>query len=113
MIGKSKTTRAFDPHEKRALTLRAERLDPKHLVKGKSPFVEAEHSRIQTHAWGKARHYELTMEAPGTAGGKTPATVSVQLNHGDPADDETRLAEIMESNLAPIEIAELEPRAKI
>ncbi len=46
--------------------------------------------RFPTHA---ARFFELTTDS------RLPATIRVQLNHGEPGDDEKRLAEIAEDFL--------------
>lgn len=95
MKGKSETTRPFELHEKRMLKLDKSKLDAKHLDKGKVPSIEAEHSRTDSHAWGKARHYILNNKSK-----KMPET-RVQLNHGNLKNDERRLTGIMESILAP------------
>lgn len=109
-IENCKLKNPFEPREKRALSLRAEKIDPKYLSAGKAPAVEAEHKRTDRHAWGKARHYQLRIAAFG--GGLR--NVRIQLNHGDLKDDEQRLTEIMEDTLAPEpKIAEFEPKVKI
>ena len=103
---KLKIARPFEPHEKRALVLHTERIDPKYLSDGKAPTVEAEHKRTNRHAWGKARYYQLRITDCGLR------NVRIQLNHGDPKDDESRLKSIMESQLAP-EIVDIDPKVKI
>ena len=73
------------------LTLRAERVDPKHLTAGRPPAVEAElTANLDTHGIPR-RHYQLTKGVE----------AAVQLNHGDPADDPTRLRGIAEDLLGP------------
>ena len=84
----------FDVKEKRVLTIRAERIDPKHLTDGRPPEIEAEHKRTECRPTHKARHYALVV------GRLNNPAIRVQLNHGNPADDETRLVEIAESILS-------------
>ena len=85
--------RPFDPRERRTLTVRTERIDPRHLQSGRPPHIEAEHKRSRQHETHEARHYELDIAA-------LPNMVRVQLNGGSSADDETRLVEATENLLA-------------
>ena len=85
----------FTPGEKRTLSLNAAKLDPKHLVGGKAPMVEATFERSQRWPSHEGRFYGLTGD------------VRVQLNHGDPADDEQRLVEHTESFLMPMPEGEI------
>ncbi len=84
----------FAEREKRTLTLRAERIDPKYLtpLDGLPPHVEAEYKRAEKHPTHEARFFQLEIRNPQSA-------IRIQLNHGDPADDEARLAAIAEDLL--------------
>lgn len=99
-----KSPLAFVERERRSLTIRAERIAPKYLVGEKSPIIEAEHKRTDRHPTHEARYYELTgIPEDGKTGipvSGNPA-IRVQLNHGSPADDESRLAAIAEDFLSP------------
>lgn len=75
------------------LTLRAEVIDPKYLIDGEAPPVEAEHKRTERHPTHESRYYEI--QGPGTRD-LGPGTARIQLNHGNPADDEYRLTVITE-----------------
>ncbi len=81
----------FAVNEKRALTLRAEVIDPKHVIDGKPPATEAEHKRTEKHPTHQARFFQLKIKNQKS---------KIQLNHGDPADDEARLAAIAEDFLS-------------
>lgn len=96
------TIRPFEPSEKRILKLDKSKLDPKCLISGKAPSIEASHARTDSHAWGDSRHYNLENKSAIKS-----SAIRVQLNHGNPKDDESRLKSIMEDSLAP-EIAEIE-----
>ncbi len=100
----------FMPTEKRTLTIRAERIDPKYLTDGEPPSVEAEYGRTERHPTHEARFYEIQGLGTGNQGPgennlhptpHAPRPVFVQLNHGDPAADEARLAVIAEDFLSP------------
>ncbi len=111
------TAKAFDKGEKRTLALDAVRIDPKHLTDGKPPEAEAEYQGVENWPTHEARHYEIQGlgtrdQGPGKsneplvpgAGSLVPGAYSlvpvrVQLNAGDPADDEQRLAAIAEDLL--------------
>ena len=86
--------RPFAPGEKRALMIR----NPGAPGNG-SPEVRVEATHKRTGTFG--RHYEMV------AGKKQPP-VFIQLNHGNPADDERRLIAIAEDLLsaenAPLEV---------
>ncbi len=92
----------FAPHEKRLLALDKSRLDAKQLVKGKPPRIEATHKRTERYPSHEARYYELQgignrEQGAGEKLHPTPyalCPVFIQLNRGDPADDEQRLAAI-------------------
>ena len=118
-----KKKRPFDGNERRMLTLRAERIAPKYLVSDPDvspeptipPIVEAEHKRTERHLTHEARHYELKVigHRSEVVGNKTEdrspmtydllPTTFIQLNHGDPVDDEMRLAAIAEDLLSVVE----------
>ena len=89
----------FTLKEKRVLTLREERIDPKYLTDGKPPKVEAEHKRTGKYPTHEARHYQLRIADCGL---RIDNDVKIQLNHGDPADDAERLVVITEDLLAPV-----------
>ncbi len=102
----------FSKGEKRTLTLRAERIDPKYLTDGEPPSVEAEHKRTERHPTHESRFYEIQGLGTWDLGPgennlhPTPYAlrpVFVQLNHGHPADDESRLASITEDLLSVVE----------
>ncbi len=75
-------TRPFAERERRPLALAG--------MPGVHP--EAVHIRTARYPTHEARHYELAGLSPGDMPDGTEA--HVQLNHGDPAGDESRLAAI-------------------
>ncbi len=74
-----------------ALVIRPGRIDPGRLVDGKAPAVEAGLTRRDDTDGIGRRHYELTDVLAG---------VRVQLNHGEAADDPTRLRDVAEQLLS-------------
>ncbi len=74
----------FEVAETRTLTIPDDRLagiDAKHLIDGRLPVIEVSLERTEDHGH-QARFFTMTING-------SPA--KVQLNHGDPADDEQRL----------------------
>ena len=89
------TAKAFSEGEKRTLTIRAERIDPKHLVGGKAPKITAAHKVTEKHPTHEARFFDIEIKNQKSK----IENVHVQLNHGSPADDEARLTAIAEDLL--------------
>ena len=89
--------KGFKINETRALSLRAERLDPAHLDDGKAPAVSAVQTHRRNHPWGQARHYRLNIE-----GQTTQARVQINGFWVGAEDDEALLAEMAEQALAPM-----------
>ena len=100
----------FAPNEKRMLTLRAEVIDPKYIIDGKPPSIEAEHKRTERHPTHESRYYEiqgLGIRDLGIGKNKnSQVPIFMQLNHGNPADDEARLTAIAEDFLSLQPIAD-------
>ena len=97
---KEKTNLPFAVNERRLLTIRAERIAPKYLIAGKPtkqagrlPKVDAQQVRIERYPTHNARYYRVAIETVSWA-------VNIQLNSGNPADDEAMLAEITEELLS-------------
>ena len=90
---KGKTNLPFAVNERRLLTIRAERIAPKYLIAGKLPKVDAQQVRIERYPTHNARYYRVAIETVSWA-------VNIQLNSGNPADDEALLAEITEELLS-------------
>lgn len=102
---KGKMNLPFEVNERRLLTIRAERIAPKYLVAGnptiqagRPPKVDAQQVRIERYPTHNARYYRIEIETVSWA-------VNIQLNSGNPADDEALLAEITEELLSdnPVE----------
>ena len=85
----------FATGEVRQLAIRDERIAASLLTDGKPPTVEARHDRSESHPTHNARHYDLEIRNPQSA----ILNITVQLNHGDPADDAARLSRITENLL--------------
>ena len=79
------------------------RIEAKHLVEGKAPSIEAELQRAEYNA-PKSRHYKLDI-------GNWKSEIRAQLNHGDPAADALRLAEIATDLLSKEDTEIHEPAA--
>ena len=104
---KGKMNLPFEVNERRLLTIRAERIAPKYLIAGKPtmqagkptmqagrlPKVDAQQVRIERYPTHNARYYRVAIETVSWA-------VNIQLNSGNPADDEALLAEITEELLS-------------
>ena len=104
---KGKKNLPFAVHERRLLTIRAERIDPKYHVAGKPtmqagkptmqagklPKVDAQQIRIERYPTHNARYYRITIDMQSMK-------INVQVNSGNPADDEAMLAEITEELLS-------------
>lgn len=76
-----------------AVALRPERIDPKHLVDGRPPELEARLTHIDASARRQGpRRYAVSGLAE---------TVRVDLWNGDPADDADRVRAAVEDALAP------------
>jgi len=73
-------------------------IDPKHLVAGKPPRIDAKLVRAESGGL-KARFYKVEI-------GNRKLEIQVQLNHGDPAADASRLADVAAGLLTepPLEI---------
>ena len=90
---KGKKNLPFAVNERRLLTIRAERIAPKYLVAGKPPKVDAQQVRIERYPTHNARYYRITIDMQSMK-------INVQVNSGNPADDEALLAEITEELLS-------------
>ena len=118
---KGKTNLPFAVNERRLLTIRAERIAPKYLIAGKPtsqtgkptsqagkptiqageptiqagrpPKVDAQQVRIERYPTHNARYYRITIDMQSMK-------INVQVNSGNPADDEALLAEITEELLS-------------
>ena len=90
---KGKMNLPFAVNERRLLTIRAERVAPKYLIDGKLPKVDAQQVQIERYPTHIARYYRITI-------GKQSMKINVQVNDGNPADDEAMLAEITEELLS-------------
>lgn len=95
MATKKPKSEQINPGQTRRLSLRTDRIDPKHLVGGKAPQVEAICVKKHKTTWGGFTEHDLSIGA------------RVMLNHGvnqvyrDDSHDVHRLTEIAEDHFAP------------
>ena len=87
----------FAAGEKRGLAIRPEAIAPVYVVGGKPPTVEARLVEIDTSPARRGPRGYLLTDLPRRGGPE--GRLRVKLWNADPADDQRRLTEIVESHL--------------